>query len=263
MQQHTGQHVLSAAFVRLFEIPTVSFHLGTEVSTIDLPGTPGPEVIARAEDEANRVVWQNRPVSVRFVSAEEAAHAAVAQGTGAWRHVAPGRGRGLRPVGVRRHARRPHRRHRHHRRAGLGALQGRHAHLVCVRRTRAHRSSMSSGTSWPTPSGSSRSRPAELPDAVTQAAGRVARAASAGARPDRAARHVRSRRASSRDAEDVGGTRLVCARHRRPRRCGAEVARAGDRRAPGTRRRAGRRAAGRPSSSSPGRPTPRLMLRRS
>ena len=73
MQQHTGQHVLSAAFVRLFEIPTLSFHLGAEVSTIDLRGTPGPEVIARAEGEANRVVWQNRLVSVRFVSAEEAA----------------------------------------------------------------------------------------------------------------------------------------------------------------------------------------------
>ena len=73
MQQHTGQHVLSASFVRLFEIPTVSFHLGTELSTIDLTGTPGAEVIARAEDEANRVVWENRPVSIRFVGAEEAA----------------------------------------------------------------------------------------------------------------------------------------------------------------------------------------------
>lgn len=73
MQQHTGQHVLSAAFVRLFEIATLSFHLGTEVSTIDVAGTPGPEVIAQVEDEANRVVWQNRPVAVRFVSAEEAA----------------------------------------------------------------------------------------------------------------------------------------------------------------------------------------------
>ena len=73
MQQHTGQHVLSAAFVRLFAIQTVSFHLGTVVSTIDLAGTPGPEVIAQAEDQANRVVWQNRPVTVRFVSADEAA----------------------------------------------------------------------------------------------------------------------------------------------------------------------------------------------
>ena len=73
MQQHTGQHILSASFVRLFEIPTVSFHLGAESSTIDLTGTPGPDVIARAEAEANRVVWENRPVSMRFVSAEEAA----------------------------------------------------------------------------------------------------------------------------------------------------------------------------------------------
>ncbi|HWX54297.1 MAG TPA: alanyl-tRNA editing protein, partial [Verrucomicrobiae bacterium] len=36
MQQHTGQHVLSAAFVRLFDIPTVSFHMGAESCTIDL-----------------------------------------------------------------------------------------------------------------------------------------------------------------------------------------------------------------------------------
>jgi alanyl-tRNA synthetase len=73
MQQHTGQHILSASFVRLFDIPTVSFHLGTELSTIDLTGTPGPDVVARAEAEANRVVWENRPVSMRFVSADEAA----------------------------------------------------------------------------------------------------------------------------------------------------------------------------------------------
>lgn len=36
MQQHSGQHVLSAAFVRLFEMPTVSFHMGEESCTIDL-----------------------------------------------------------------------------------------------------------------------------------------------------------------------------------------------------------------------------------
>ena len=73
MQQHTGQHILSASFVRLFEIPTVSFHLGAESSTIDLTSTPGPDVVARAEAEANRVVWENRFVSTRFVSAEDAA----------------------------------------------------------------------------------------------------------------------------------------------------------------------------------------------
>jgi len=77
MQQHTGQHMLSAAFVRLFEIPTASFHLGAELSTIDLAGTPGPDVIARAEAEANRVVWENRSVSIRFVGADEAARLAL------------------------------------------------------------------------------------------------------------------------------------------------------------------------------------------
>jgi alanyl-tRNA synthetase len=73
MQQHTGQHVLSAAFVRTAGIATVSFHLGTDLSTIDLSGVPSPEVIATAEDAANRVVWEDRAVAVRFVTAEEAA----------------------------------------------------------------------------------------------------------------------------------------------------------------------------------------------
>ncbi len=36
VQQHSGQHVLSAAFIRLFNMPTVSFHMGTESCTIDL-----------------------------------------------------------------------------------------------------------------------------------------------------------------------------------------------------------------------------------
>ena len=73
MQQHTGQHVLSAAFVRVLEIPTVSFHLGAELATIDLAGSPDAADIARAESEANRVVWEDRPVLVRFVTGEEAA----------------------------------------------------------------------------------------------------------------------------------------------------------------------------------------------
>jgi alanyl-tRNA synthetase len=73
MQQHTGQHVLSAAFLRTCGIPTVSFHLGVESSTIDLNGTPDVEAIAQAELEANRAIWEDRAVSVRFVSAEEAA----------------------------------------------------------------------------------------------------------------------------------------------------------------------------------------------
>lgn len=73
MQQHTGQHVLSAAFDRLFDNRTTSFHMGAEVSTIDLARDASSEEIERAVEEANRVVWDNRPVSIRFVSAGEAA----------------------------------------------------------------------------------------------------------------------------------------------------------------------------------------------
>jgi len=73
MQQHTGQHVLSAAVDRLFGVRTVSFHLGREASTIDLARELSRDEIAAAETEANRVIWQNLSVSIRFVSAEEAA----------------------------------------------------------------------------------------------------------------------------------------------------------------------------------------------
>jgi len=73
MQQHTGQHILSAAFDRLLDAATVSFHLGAEVSTIDLAREVSAGEIARSEDEANRVVWEDRPVTVRFVTEAEAA----------------------------------------------------------------------------------------------------------------------------------------------------------------------------------------------
>jgi alanyl-tRNA synthetase len=72
MQQHTGQHVLSAAFDRLFDNRTVSFHMGAELSTIDLAREMSSEEIERAVDDANRVVWEDRPVAIRFVSAAEA-----------------------------------------------------------------------------------------------------------------------------------------------------------------------------------------------
>lgn len=73
MQQHTGQHVLSAAFVRLLDTRTESFHLGTASSTIDLGREVSAARIREVEDEANRVVWEDRAVTIRFASAEEAA----------------------------------------------------------------------------------------------------------------------------------------------------------------------------------------------
>ena len=73
MQQHSGQHVLSAAFDRLFAARTVSFHLGATSSTIDLDRELSRDDIAAAEAEANRVIWENHRVTIRFVSAAEAA----------------------------------------------------------------------------------------------------------------------------------------------------------------------------------------------
>ena len=73
MQQHTGQHVLSAAFDRLFANRTESFHLGAESCSIDLAREATAREVAAAVDEANRVVWEDRPVHIRFVTAAEAA----------------------------------------------------------------------------------------------------------------------------------------------------------------------------------------------
>ena len=73
MQQHSGQHVLSAAFVRLFHMPTVSFHMGDDYCSIDLD-TPAltKTQIEEAEFFANQVILENRPVEIRFVTRDEA-----------------------------------------------------------------------------------------------------------------------------------------------------------------------------------------------
>lgn len=73
MQQHTGQHVLSAAFEHLHAARTESFHLGTEISTIDLGRDLQAPGIAAAERLANEVVWDDRAIAIRFVTADEAA----------------------------------------------------------------------------------------------------------------------------------------------------------------------------------------------
>ena len=73
MQQHSGQHLLSAAFVRLFGWETISFHMGSESSSIDLStGSLNPQQIGEAETLANDIVLEDRPVEIRFVSRDEA-----------------------------------------------------------------------------------------------------------------------------------------------------------------------------------------------
>lgn len=73
MQQHSGQHVLSAAFVELYQMATVSFHMGEDYCSIDL-ATPDvrAEQLIGAEKRANEIIFENRPVGIRYVSRAEA-----------------------------------------------------------------------------------------------------------------------------------------------------------------------------------------------
>jgi alanyl-tRNA synthetase len=74
MQQHTGQHVLSQAFVQTVDADTVGFHLSDDYSTIDLNcNTLTDEDVSRAEALANQIVFDDRPVAAQFVEPEEAA----------------------------------------------------------------------------------------------------------------------------------------------------------------------------------------------
>ncbi|HET8734678.1 MAG TPA: DHHA1 domain-containing protein, partial [Anaeromyxobacteraceae bacterium] len=76
VQQHHGQHLLSAAFERLHGAATLSFHLGAETCTIDVDAPPArmtPEALAAAEAEANRLVWADLPVDARERTPEELA----------------------------------------------------------------------------------------------------------------------------------------------------------------------------------------------
>jgi alanyl-tRNA synthetase len=73
MQQHSGQHLLSAAFVELFQMPTVSFHMGEESCTIDLDTKSlSAEQVRKAEARANEIILQDRAVAVHFVSPDKA-----------------------------------------------------------------------------------------------------------------------------------------------------------------------------------------------
>lgn len=82
MQQHSGQHVLSQAFVELFDWPTVSFHMGDVTCTIDLPAeSMSREQAERAEELANRIVRENRNVAVRYLTQETIAEAGLRKAT--------------------------------------------------------------------------------------------------------------------------------------------------------------------------------------
>ena len=71
MQQHTGQHILSQAFIAACDAETVAFHLGAASSTIDLNRADlEPDALARAEALANEIVDANLPVTPTFIAPE-------------------------------------------------------------------------------------------------------------------------------------------------------------------------------------------------
>jgi alanyl-tRNA synthetase len=73
MQQHTGQHLLSAAFVQLLNAKTVSFHLGEQISTIDLdiPSISRDDLV-RVERLSNEIIGEDRPIAIRYATREQA-----------------------------------------------------------------------------------------------------------------------------------------------------------------------------------------------
>jgi len=74
MQQHTGQHILSQAFVRTASAETIGFHMSGDYSTIDLDcDALTDDDIARAEDLANRVVFEDRPIVASLVTQDDVA----------------------------------------------------------------------------------------------------------------------------------------------------------------------------------------------
>ncbi|MEH7502136.1 DHHA1 domain-containing protein [Neobacillus drentensis] len=72
MQQHAGQHILSASFDHLFEYKTIGFHLGAELLTIDLETENlTQQQVQKAEALANQIILENRPIEIKWVTEEE------------------------------------------------------------------------------------------------------------------------------------------------------------------------------------------------
>jgi alanyl-tRNA synthetase len=74
MQQHSGSHVLTAAFLALFNIPPVSYHMGKTVSTLDVATSSiSDEQLENIERFVNEIIFEDRPIHVRYGTAGELA----------------------------------------------------------------------------------------------------------------------------------------------------------------------------------------------
>jgi alanyl-tRNA synthetase len=74
MQHHTGQHILSQAFIQAANASTVGFHLSENSITIDLD-VPilSAETINDVEDLANQIIYENRSVIAQIISKDDVA----------------------------------------------------------------------------------------------------------------------------------------------------------------------------------------------
>src|SRR5262249_21180026 len=73
MQQHTGQHLLSAVFEELYRMGTLSFHMGAETTTLDLSAASlEPEKIDQVEERCAEIVAGARPVGISYEDAGSA-----------------------------------------------------------------------------------------------------------------------------------------------------------------------------------------------
>jgi alanyl-tRNA synthetase len=74
MQQHTGQHILSAVFIDILNANTIGFHIGSESNTIDLDISQlSTDDILQVENTANQLIWENRPISIQTIQDQEIA----------------------------------------------------------------------------------------------------------------------------------------------------------------------------------------------
>lgn len=70
MQLHSGEHILSGVVHRRFGYDNVGFHMGADFTTIDFSGPLRQEELKAVEDEANRIIWENRPVEILYPTQE-------------------------------------------------------------------------------------------------------------------------------------------------------------------------------------------------
>lgn len=71
MQQHTGEHIVSGIINRRYGYHNVGFHMGERLVTIDFDGPLTWEQLMEIENEANRIIWENRPVKIWYPTPEE------------------------------------------------------------------------------------------------------------------------------------------------------------------------------------------------